>query len=97
MACTQSARPGRVYVKVNSDFDRIGYMMPRSITWTDGRVFKIDEVRDFRPAYSIAHGLLAGCYTVIINGRKRHLFFERTEPRFAAQLGRWFVESDARS
>ena len=40
----------RVYVKVNSDFDATGYMQPRSITWADGRTFRIDAVRDYRPA-----------------------------------------------
>ena len=37
----------KIYVKVNSDFDSTGYMMPRTITWADGRTFKIDEVKDF--------------------------------------------------
>ena len=36
----------RVYVKVNSDFDATGYMQPRSITWADGRTFKIDAIKD---------------------------------------------------
>ena len=36
----------RVYVKVNANFDSTGYMQPRSIMWSDGRVFNIDEVRD---------------------------------------------------
>ena len=49
----KGARPPRmerVYVKVNSDFDATGYMQPRSITWADGRTFRIDAVRDYRPA-----------------------------------------------
>ena len=54
-------RPQRVYVKVNSDFDSTGYMQPRSITWKDGRVFKIEAVKDFRPASSIEHGLPGDC------------------------------------
>ena len=40
----------RVYVKVSSDFDSTGYMQPTSITWSDGRTFPIETVRDFRPA-----------------------------------------------
>ena len=39
----------RVYVKVSSDFDSTGYMQPTSITWSDGRTFPIETVRDFRP------------------------------------------------
>ena len=39
----------RVYVKVSSDFDSTGYMQPTSITWSDGRTFPIETVRDFHP------------------------------------------------
>jgi hypothetical protein len=83
----------RTYVKVNSDFDSTGYMQPRAITWKDGRIFRIDAVKDFRPASSVAHGLPGDCYTVIIQGTEKHLFFERTSDRFASRFGRWFVES----
>ena len=93
MAYTRPQRPERVYVKVNSDFDSTGYMQPRSITWRDGRIFQIDAVKDFRPASSIAHGLPGDCYTVLIKGELKHLFFERSDPHFASKVGRWFVEA----
>ena len=85
----------KVYVKVTSDFDSTGYMQPRSITWKDGRVFKIDSVQDFRPASSIERSLSGDCYTVIIKGEMKRLYFERTQDRFASRFGRWFVESTA--
>ena len=85
--------PQLVYVKVNSDFDSTGYMQPRSITWRDGRVFKIGAVKDFRPASSIEHGLPGDCYTIVINGEVKHLFFERASECFASRFGRWFVET----
>ena len=85
-------KPERVYVKVSSDFDRTGYMQPTSITWVDGRVFKIDDVKDFRPASSIDRSLPGDCYTVVIKGETKHLFFEKSDPRFASKVGRWFVE-----
>lgn len=44
----------KVYVKVTSDFDATGYMQPRQITWGDGRTYPIEQVRDFRPANTIA-------------------------------------------
>ena len=96
----------RIYVKVNSDFDNTGHMQPRSITWADGRTFRIDAVRDdgrtfpidavrdYRPA-EMANGSGAGkgdCYIVLIRGQEKHLFFERTDPRFSDRIGRWFVE-----
>ena len=92
MAYRKPPHPERIYVKVSSDFDRTGYMQPTAITWEDGRVFKIDEVRDFRPASSVAPGFPGDCYTVVIRGELRHLFFERTSDRFASRFGRWFVE-----
>lgn len=82
----------KIYVKVNSDFDSTGFMQPRSIIWKDGRVFPIDAVRDFRPASSVDHSLPGDCYTVVIRGETKHLFFERCQDRFSSHFGRWFVE-----
>ena len=82
----------KVYVKVNSDFDSTGYMVPRTITWADGRTFTIDEVKDFRPASTLQSGHGGDCYTVMIRGEERFLFFEKTSGMFAARCGRWFVE-----
>ena len=93
MAYAKPSRPERVYVKVNSDFDSTGFMQPKSIIWKDGRVFPIDSVRDFRPASSVDQSLPGDCYTVVIKGETKHLFFERSQDRFASHFGRWFVES----
>lgn len=83
----------RTYVKVSSLFDETGYMQPTSITWKDGRRFAIEAVRDFRPADTAGEDLPGDCYTVVIRGQEKHLFFERTSPLFASRVGRWFVES----
>ena len=72
----------RVYVSVSSIFDSTGYMQPTSITWTDGRTFPIESVRDYRPA-DASH---KDCYTVIIRGQEKHLFFERTDPLFPSRV-----------
>lgn len=64
----------KVYVKVNSDFDATGYMQPRQITWGDGRTYPIEQVRDFRPANTIAD-MPGDCYAVMVKGQERHLFF----------------------
>lgn len=81
----------RVYVKVNSDFDVTGYMQPRSITWDDGRTFPVETVNDFRPASAVESSLSGDCYTIIIRGGEKLLFFERTDPLFAGRFGRWYV------
>ena len=54
----------KVYVKVCTDFDSTGYMQPRSVTWSDGRTFKIEKVKDFRPAkiYLLAQRAFEGTY-----------------------------------
>ena len=82
----------RVYVSVTSRFDPTGYMQPRIITWPDGRVFRIDEVLAFRPALP-EDGHARDCYTVMIGGKERVLFFERSGERSSCRLGRWFVET----
>lgn len=93
MTRTIKSSTERIYVKVNSDFDNTGHMQPRSITWDDGRTFLIDAIRDFRPAETNdKHG---DCYIVLIRGQEKHLFFERTDPRFTDRIGRWFVEKTA--
>lgn len=85
----------KIYVKVCADFDSTGYLLPRSIIWSDGRIFTIDEVRDFRPASSFGEDRIGDCYTVVIHGEEKHLFFEKTGELFAARVGRWFVEKHA--
>lgn len=84
----------RIYVKVNSDCDTTGYVQPVSVTWGDGRTFPIETVRDFRPAGTAGNDLRGDCYTVVIKGEEKHLFYERVDSRFAGRVGRWFVEVD---
>lgn len=85
----------RIYVKVNSDFDATGSMQPRAIIWEDGRTFKIDAVQDFRPASTLAPGKNGDCYTVVIRGEVKHLYFQRTDPSLGSTVGRWWVECPA--
>lgn len=81
----------KVYLKVNSDFDTTGYMLPKTITWTNGQTYKIEEVKEFRPADTVLASCSGDCYTVVIQGRIHHLFFERTNPNFRSLVGRWYV------
>ena len=80
----------RIYVKVSADFDCSGGLHPRSIIWSDGRVFDIDDITDFYPGYTADH--CSHRFTVIIKGETRYLFFERSDEMIAARVGRWFVE-----
>ena len=92
MTGEQIAKTKRIYVKVNSDFDATGTETPRAIIWEDGRSFKIESIRDYRPASAVENGRNGDCYTVIIHGEEKHLFFERTSLMFGSRLGRWWVE-----
>lgn len=88
-------RAEKVYVKVNSDFDSTGYMQPRSITWADGRTFRIDAVKDYRPQGFYRQGAEGACYTVMIRGEERRLYFEWTDSAFASRVARWYVVTAA--
>ena len=43
-------------------------MLPRTIIWSDGRIFRTDDVKDFRPASIFGNGRTGDCYTVVIGG-----------------------------
>lgn len=86
------SRMERVYVTVNSDFDSTGFLHPRAVKWSDGRVFQIEKVKDYRPAGSHQDSLTCDRYTVVINGEIKYLFFERTSKYQKSSIGRWYVE-----
>ena len=87
-------RKEKVYVKVMTEIDESGRMLPRVITWKDGRRFEIDRVRAIRQAYASSGGQ-GDRYTVVVNGRERYLYFERSCNIKGDVIGRWFVESNA--
>ena len=79
MAIPKRIKIERVYVRVASEFDSTGYMQPTSITWADGRTFPIETVRDFRPAGTADNDCNGDCFTVLIQGQEKHLFFEHID------------------
>ncbi|MCD8130950.1 MAG: hypothetical protein LUE16_06675 [Lachnospiraceae bacterium] len=82
----------KVYVKVSSDTDQTGYVEPKIITWTDGRQYRIEDVKDVRPAGTAGAHYCVDCYTVVIKGQRKHLFYELVDDRFLGRHGRWYVE-----
>ncbi|MBR5381270.1 MAG: hypothetical protein IK136_01480 [Oscillospiraceae bacterium] len=82
----------KVYVPVKVDFREDGVMLPREITWEDGRKFEIDRVTDIRQAAAMKAGGQGDRYTVMIGGRRRYLFFERSPDQTGNKIGKWFVE-----
>lgn len=82
----------KVYVQVKVDFREDGIMLPRKITWEDGREYEIDRVSDIRQAAAMRAGGQGDRYTIYINGRQSYLFFERSANQTGNNIGRWFVE-----
>ena len=85
--------PGaKVYVAVNVDHREDGIMIPREITWEDGRKFEIDKVTDIRQAAAMKAGGQGDRYTITVQGKQSFLFFERSTSQTGNNIGRWFVE-----
>lgn len=82
----------KVYVEVVARFTADGKLLPLSLTWEDGRAYSIDRVLDIRPAPALKAGGQGDRYTVLICGKQRYLFFERSASTKSNIIGRWFVE-----
>ncbi len=85
----------KVYVQVKVDFRQDGIMLPRKITWEDGREYEIDRVVDIRQAAAMRAGGQGDRYTIKIGGKQSYLFFERSPNQTGNCIGRWFVERRA--
>ncbi len=85
----------RIYVSVDVCFDIYGQMMPTNIKWEDGSVYPIDKVTDIRQAAAAKSGGQGDRYTVMIAGKEKYLFFERSCARNGNLIGSWFVERKA--
>ena len=92
MQTTTSVKPPKVYVAVKADFREDGVMLPREITWEDGRKYEIDRVTDIRQAAAMKAGGQGDRYTIWVRGKQSYLFFERSSSLTGNNLGRWFVE-----
>ena len=82
----------KVYVPVEVSFDEKGRMYPRRIHWEDGQTYDVDRILDARPAYAARAGGQGDRYTIRMNNRETHIFFEHNLNYDNSILGRWFVE-----
>ena len=82
----------KVYVSVRAEFRPDGTMLPRELTWEDGTRYAVDRVLEIRQAAAQKSGGHGDRYTVMIRGRRRYLFFERSDRPSGNVIGRWFVE-----
>ncbi|HWQ88385.1 MAG TPA: hypothetical protein VN374_00250 [Desulfitobacteriaceae bacterium] len=82
----------KVYVEVVAVFACDGKLLPRSLTWEDGRQYLIDRVVSISPAAAMKAGGQGDRYTVRVQGKDKYLFFERNASSGGNNIGRWFVE-----
>lgn len=92
---TASVKEPKVYVSVLVAFDSNGTMYPRSLVWEDGHRYDIDKVLDIRQAAAMKAGGQGDRYTIVVNGQRSYLFFERSTSLSGNNIGRWFVERKA--
>ena len=72
-------KPLKVYVAVKADFNEEGIMLPREITWEDGRKYEIDRVLDIRQAAARKAGGQGDRYTIQIGGQCPALLYNWKE------------------
>ena len=89
---TTATKLPKVYVAVKADFSEEGIMLPREITWEDGKKFEIDRIIDIRQAPALKAGGQGDRYTIMVRGNQSYLFFERSTNLTGKVIGRWFVE-----
>ena len=92
---TTATKLPKVYVAVKADFSEEGIMLPREITWEDGKKFEIDRIIDIRQAPALKAGGQGDRYTIMVRGNQSYLFFERSTNLTGNIIGRWFVERKA--
>ena len=91
------AKLPKVYVEVNADFMPNGDMIPRTVRWEDGTLYRIDRVIEYATDCEMRSGGRADRYTVKIGTRETYLFFERSKPFSRYTIGKWVMERRYRS
>ena len=74
----------KVYVDVLAEFSKDGLLIPKEITWEDGRKYEITRVKDKRRAASTRAGGVGERYTCVVDGKEIFLFYEDNNM--------WFME-----
>ncbi len=64
-----------------------GSIHPRSFVWEDGRRYRVDRIKDIRPAASLKAGGAGMRYTVLVHGKETYMFLEEDHG-----MDRWFME-----
>ncbi len=70
-------------------------MMPRKLHWIDDEIYRIDRVKQIRPACASKTGGFDDRYTIIVDGQEKYIYFEHNPEYGARRIGRWYVEVPA--
>ena len=77
----------KAYVDVLAEFSKDGLLIPKEITWEDGRKYEITRVKDKRRAASTRAGGVGERYTCVVDGKEIFLFYEDNNMWFMERAG----------
>ena len=77
----------KVYVDVLAEFSKDGLLIPKEITWEDGRKYEITRVKDKRRVASTKAGGVGERYTCVVDGKEIFLFYEDNNMWFMERAG----------
>jgi len=83
----QEPLSNKVYVDVLAEFSKDGLLIPKEITWEDGRKYEITRVKDKRRAASTRAGGVGERYTCVVDGKEIFLFYEDNNMWFMERAG----------
>lgn len=69
-------------------------MLPEELTWEDGTPYTIDRILNVKPSVARKAGGQGDCYTILVNGKQSHLFFERSTNLTGAYIGRMVCRTE---
>lgn len=74
----------KVYVDVLAEFTKDGLLIPKQITWEDGRKYEISRVVDIKRMASTKAGGVGERYLCVVNNKRVSLYYEDNNM--------WFME-----
>ena len=77
----------KVYVDVVAEFTKDGILLPRQITWEDGRKYEITRFKSRKRAASMNAGGVGDKYICVVDGREVALFYEDNNMWFMERAG----------
>lgn len=74
----------KVYVDVLAEFTKDGLLIPKQITWEDGRKYEITRVVDIKRMASTKASGVGERYLCVVNSKRVSLYYEDNNM--------WFME-----